>query len=383
MNQQAFIDGMSHAACTVSVITTDGPAGRAGVTVSAMTSVSAEPPTLLVCVHQQSSACELLKKNGVLCVNVLGEDQSQVSDTFAGRIKSPDGNKFSCASWNSRQTGAPALVDALIAFDCVIKQHHQVGTHIVFIAEPVDIQIRQTGRALIYANRAYGSARELNQFIGHEGDSAEKDCLRIACFATIGPFFIPRLVRGFLADNPATRFELFEGTEREIEIGIADNRFDLVLMYDSPAIQDDHKEQLAATSPHVLLPARHALASKHRISLHDLADQPMVLLDISPSRDYFTSLFNSQELEPMIRFRSPSFETVRGMVANGLGFSLLVSKPANNMSYDGNALISRPIEETVNSGSVIMRRTGNTVSQSELVDSFANHCLQFFADWGI
>ena len=87
MQRDLFIEGMSHAASTVNIVTTDGPAGRAGVTVSAMCSVTADAPTLLVCVHQKSAACEAILANGVFCVNVLRDDQALISDTFAGRIQ--------------------------------------------------------------------------------------------------------------------------------------------------------------------------------------------------------------------------------------------------------------------------------------------------------
>ena len=109
--RQRFIDGMSSAACTVNVVTTDGPSGRFGVTVSAMSSVSAEGerPTLLVCVHHASAAATAILANGVFCVNVLREDQAAISDCFAGRIRTPDGDKFSCADWViGKPSGAPA-----------------------------------------------------------------------------------------------------------------------------------------------------------------------------------------------------------------------------------------------------------------------------------
>src|ERR1700733_6632940 len=88
--RQRFLHGMSHAACTVNVVTTDGAAGRHGVTVSAMVSVSADTPqpTLLVCIHHLSPVAEALLENGVFCVNVLGDDQVHISYHFAGL--SPD-----------------------------------------------------------------------------------------------------------------------------------------------------------------------------------------------------------------------------------------------------------------------------------------------------
>ena len=99
--KQQFFNGMSHAACTVNVVTTDGAGGRAGVTVSAMSSVSADTPqpTLLVCVHHKSASAAAILENGIFCVNVLRDDQSYISDTFAGRLTTDDGDKFSCADW--------------------------------------------------------------------------------------------------------------------------------------------------------------------------------------------------------------------------------------------------------------------------------------------
>ncbi len=380
MKQQLFLEGMSHAACTVSVITTDGPGGRAGVTVSAMTSVSADPPTLLVCVHHLSPACEKLKANGVLCVNVLSEDQSEISDTFAGRI--PVTDKFSCAEWITRTTGAPNLEKALITFDCLVRNHFQVGTHFIFIAEPLDIHIRQQGNALIYANRAYGVTRKLDAFVAEQDGHSEGNILHVACFATIGPFFIPGLVRTFLERAPNTQFRFFEGSEREIEQAHQVTPFDLILMYDSPALTDCPRETLATVSPHVLLPSGHPLCQHHHISLRELAEQPMVLLDLSPSRDFFTSLFAEHGLRPSIRFRSPSFETVRGLVANGLGYSILVSRPASAMSYDGGALVTRPLQETVTPGRLILRRRA-LQAHSPLVERFVEHTREFFSHWGI
>ncbi len=382
MNQRQFLEGMSHAACTVSVITTDGPHGRAGVTVSAMTSVSADPPTLLVCVHQLSPACRKLMDNGVLCVNVLSEGQSVISDTFAGRIEPPGQDKFSCARWITRSTGAPNLEDALIAFDCRISNHFQIGTHFIFIAEPQEIHIRQQGNALVYANRAYGATRKLDEFVAERHGGGNADVLHIACFATIGPFFIPRLVRTFLEKAPDTMFQFFEGSEREIEEANRSSPFDLILMYDSPALPECSKEILATVRPHVLLPAGHPLCESHDISLTELAEHPMILLDISPSRDFFTSLFAEHGLEPQIRFRSPSFETVRGMVANGLGYTILVSRPASAMSYDGGALATRPLRDSVTPGRLILRQ-GERETPSPVAKRFARHTREFFAHWGI
>lgn len=92
-----FIAAMGKCATGVTVITTDGAGGRFGVTVSAMTSVSAEPPLLLVCVNRNNLASKAIDQNGCFCVNVIETEQQPVAQVFAGQIKLENGDRFACA----------------------------------------------------------------------------------------------------------------------------------------------------------------------------------------------------------------------------------------------------------------------------------------------
>lgn len=157
-----FLSGMSRAACTVNVVTTDGDAGRAGVTVSAMSPVSADTikPTLLVCVHYLSPAAEKIIQNGVFCVNVLRDSQTHISETFAGRSDNKVNEKFKCAKWTTQVTGAPRVIDSLVSFDCRLVSNIRVGTHYVLFGETEDIFVSDDGSPLIYTGRAYGSVTQ-------------------------------------------------------------------------------------------------------------------------------------------------------------------------------------------------------------------------------
>ena len=161
--RRRFLDGMSHAAATVNIVTTDGAAGRHGVTISAMSSVSADSaaPSLLVCVHHKSQACAAIQANAVFCVNVLRDDQAAISDMFAGRMTPPGGDKFASAQWTTQTTGAPRIVDPLVAFDCRLKENLRYGSHHIFIGEVADIFAQPGGNPLIYANRGYGTPARL------------------------------------------------------------------------------------------------------------------------------------------------------------------------------------------------------------------------------
>ncbi|CTQ33004.1 flavin reductase family protein [Jannaschia rubra] len=154
--RQDFVHAMSRAAATVSVVTTDGPAGRAGLTVSAMTSVSAdgETPTMLVCINKGASAAEPILRNGCFAVNVLEAGQQEVADIFASRIDAPGGDKFAAAPWDVLATGAPVL-RALAGFDCEVQSADLVGTHHVIIGAVRAVRVDEEGTPLIYGMRSY------------------------------------------------------------------------------------------------------------------------------------------------------------------------------------------------------------------------------------
>ncbi len=151
-----FINAMSTLVSTVTIVTTDGVAGHAGATVSAMSSVSADgdTPTLLVCLHHEASATAAILANKCFCVNALRKGQSDIANVFASRAKSQSGDKFDIATFSALETGAPALATALAAFDCVLQSHERIGTHHVMIGAVKAVQ-HANGDPLLYGNRNY------------------------------------------------------------------------------------------------------------------------------------------------------------------------------------------------------------------------------------
>ena len=346
--KQKFLAGMSHAAATVNIVTTDGPAGRFGVTVSAMSSVSAdtEKPTMLVCVNETSSSCKPILENGVFCVNVLRDDQAAVSDYFAGRFKTADGDKFSCATWTTQKTGAPRLVDPLVGFDCRIIDKYKIGTHYVLIGAVEDVYVHEHGSALIYANRSYRTSLKLPSAVAPASGPAES--LRLGAYHTFAPYVIPEIIGRLVAEKHAIDLRLIEGDQRRIMEGLKAGEIDVALIHDFWQLSADiATEQLEPLTPYVLLADNDPLADKPELSLAELAAAPMILLDPPPGGEMTLGLFKEHGLTPNVRFRSSLFEMVRGMVGHGLGYAILVTRPAFNMTYDGRALTTRPIKEKV------------------------------------
>jgi DNA-binding transcriptional LysR family regulator len=127
----------------------------------------------------------------------------------------------------------------------------------------------------------------------------------------------------------------------------------------------------------VLLPATHHLAHLKRVPLAALAEDPFILLDIAPSRTYFTRILDSVGITPRIAFASPSLEVVRGLVGQGLGYSILITRPFGDHAYAGEELAVRPIAEDVEQG-VIALAALKQLRKTRLVAAFESHCVQYF-----
>lgn len=152
----AYRDAMAHLAAAVHIVTTDGSAGQAGFTASAVCSVTDQPATLLVCIQHSSSAYAAVKANGVVCVNTLSSACEDVSRRFGGKI--PMQERFAHDAWDYLHTGAPMHPDALLAFDCVIDKAVAVATHDVLFCRVLAMKHAKpiaNPSALVYAGRRY------------------------------------------------------------------------------------------------------------------------------------------------------------------------------------------------------------------------------------
>jgi flavin reductase (DIM6/NTAB) family NADH-FMN oxidoreductase RutF len=157
--RQSFVEGMARATTFVSVITTDGPGGLHGLTVSSMTSVSAdgEAPSLLVCIHHKSPVADAILKNGAFCANLLNAGQQAQSDIFAGRAPS-DLARFDRVEWQAGQGGQPLLAGAAASFECTLKTTLLWETHHVMIGQVGAVHLSDNPDALLYGQRSYRRA---------------------------------------------------------------------------------------------------------------------------------------------------------------------------------------------------------------------------------
>ncbi len=358
MTRDVFLEGMSRSATTVSIVTTDGPAGRSGATVSAMSSVSADSdrPSLLVCVNKNSKSADIIRANGRFCVNVLRDSQAWISDAFAGRT--PIEDKFTAGTWVETGLGSWSLENALVTFDCELKSEILYGSHYVFIGEVENAAVAESGPALVYSNRSYGSSVPLGATTASRREVPEDGditTVAIGCYTSLAPFLIPRIISDYQSINPLVNIKVYEGNQDNLIHHLGVREADFLITYQAE-IPDWWTEstQIASLAPQVILPALHPLADQDSVSLEQLADEPLVALDSPPLRNYVLSLFTDAGLQANIAYSSPSYEMVRSMVGNGLGFTILGTNPASPITLDGRLTVSRPLSNDSAPSSIVL-----------------------------
>jgi DNA-binding transcriptional LysR family regulator len=245
-------------------------------------------------------------------------------------------------------------------------RHHAQGV----LPSPQGLRFLNEARSLV----AHGT--DFQRDTTDAGILVEGD-LTIGSFSTIAPVYAPRLIAGFQKLHPKARLRLEEGAQGQLIAGLRSGQYDLALLYKLDMSEDLKVTDLATLKPYVLLNAKHPLARKKNVSLRDLINEPLILLDILPSRTYFTRLLEDQGVTPKISFASPSLELVRGLVGQGLGYSLLITRPHGDSTYDGEALAIRPIVEEVEDG-VIAIAALKSLRPTRLISTFEEFCVSFF-----
>ena len=151
-----FVEAMGAVATGVSIVTTVGKTGRYGLTVSAISSVSADPPMLLACLNRKSPAVSAIDANRHFAVNILGSDSRHVAEVFAGRPSDGAPYDFDRHDWAKGPVlELPVLVMAASSFECEVESASNAGTHRIFIGRVISA-LRNHADPLIYCNRNFG-----------------------------------------------------------------------------------------------------------------------------------------------------------------------------------------------------------------------------------
>jgi len=147
---------MGHFATSVSVVTTLDGERPQGITVSAFSSISLDPPLVMVALDRRRFITPTVRREGRFAVNILAETQQALSDCFAGADVTPGRPDFCGASWRPGDTGLPILDGAIAALECTVVETFSAGDHDLFIARVDALRsIPDHPHPLLYYRRHY------------------------------------------------------------------------------------------------------------------------------------------------------------------------------------------------------------------------------------
>jgi flavin reductase (DIM6/NTAB) family NADH-FMN oxidoreductase RutF len=152
----AFRNAMRRLAATVTIITTTDGTQPHGMTATAVTSVSTDPPTLLVCVNQTASMHDPLHGSGRFCVNLLRSAQTELCGVFSGQRDGAE--RFNFGEWMTDESGVPYLADAQASLLCTVDLKIPYATHTIFIGRVDQVRIFDEVQPLIYQDGRFANS---------------------------------------------------------------------------------------------------------------------------------------------------------------------------------------------------------------------------------
>jgi DNA-binding transcriptional LysR family regulator len=206
--------------------------------------------------------------------------------------------------------------------------------------------------------------------------------LTLGSLVTVAPVVLPKLRRSFEAAHPKAKLHQFTAHQVALLDGLRAARVDIALTYDLEIPHDISFEPLAALPPVALLATTHPLARARQVTLKDLAEEKLILLDLPLSREYFLSLFHQEGLRPHIAERVPDMGMIRSMVANGFGYSLANMRPLSIAAPDGARLRTIPIGGD-HKPLMLGLATLASRSRSRIIEAFEAHCRAEISDISI
>ena len=150
-----FRNAMRQLSGGVSVITAGKGKDISGMTVTSVSSLSVDPPSLIVSLNRESSSWPLVKRYGFFGVNILTSDQVGIAERFTGKGGLKGADRFAGAQWTTRASGVPLLADALAAIDCEVEDIVERHSHAIVIGRVLDVAVSARTAALAYWQGRY------------------------------------------------------------------------------------------------------------------------------------------------------------------------------------------------------------------------------------
>jgi DNA-binding transcriptional LysR family regulator len=192
--------------------------------------------------------------------------------------------------------------------------------------------------------RAISLLREADDLEAAAGGQRLSGAIRIGCFPSLAPTILPTLFRVFDRLHPDVTLDPVSADQEELLQRLRSGDIELAVMYNMHLDRAFETVRLYDTAMHVILAADHPLAAEEAVPATALEREPMILLEVPPSAEDVLSYFTMQGLSPHVRLRTPHFELVRSLVAQGLGYSLFIQRPRIHQSYEGLPIAAKALD---------------------------------------
>jgi DNA-binding transcriptional LysR family regulator len=203
--------------------------------------------------------------------------------------------------------------------------------------------------------------------------------LTVGCFGTGAPLVLPALMETFERKYPGMSLDFVEGSTDTLEQALLDGSCEIAVMYDVGLHVALEKEPLYSTVPYALFAPEHPLAGRPRVTLAELSGFDFVALDVQPVHEHQLGLFAYAGVQPRIRYRTSSYELLRSLVARNLGFTLLISRPYGDVSYEGRPLVAVALGGEVKTVDVMLARPPGA-RPTLRAQAFAAHCRELLPE---
>lgn len=240
------------------------------------------------------------------------------------------------AAAESLHISRTSVTDALDSLEKI------TGTQLCVRSRSTGVELTVTGEDfLTRAEDILAAAERLESPVS---DHRLQGALSVGCFSSLAPTVLPAVWAELTEKHPGLELTVTSTNRDEMLAGLNSGIFDVILGYNLNVLPGISAVTLYDTQMYALLSADHRLAEGPVARIEDLAEEPLLLMDVSPSREDILSYFAHHTVTPQVRFRSPHFELIRSLVARGLGYSLFIQRPAGDQSYEGLPLACLPLD---------------------------------------
>lgn len=285
------------------------------------------------------------------------------------------GEEGSIAQASDRVNVSSPSISAAIS-----QLEHEFGLPLFVRKHAHGLSLTQAGRQfMVQAKNVLTQAEALNRLAGDISGNVQGP-LNVGCLLTFAQMILPALRRRFVATYPDVQFRQFELDQIAIIERLRRAEIDVALSYDLSIPPDLEFVPLRRLPPYALMAEDHPLAHLPAVSVQDLVDHPMILLDLPLSSDYFLSFFNQIGAKPNVTERTRDMAVMRSLVANGFGYAIANIRPHSDLSPDGRKLRFVPLTGAVKPmelGLILPKGSRNVLT----VNAFIENTRMVMDEW--